>query len=296
MENLFSDYLLPVTLGIITMGTGLSIEFRDFRNIFLYPKAVIVGLCCQMLLLPFIAFGIDLIFPMDPVYKVGLILIAACPGGATSNLVNFLLSGNVALSISITLLNSLITLVTIPLIVSAALWYFMSQQAAIKLPVADTIMNITLVTAVPATIGVLIRHYMPRFAVSLEKPLRIILPLLLLGVFSGVIFIDQKEESTHLIEYLDLFTPALFLNITAMFAGWMVAKTFKLSNRNQFTISVEVGLQNSALAIFVATTLLNSASMAIVPVIYGSFSFFTTTLIGYSMKKISLKQLMRREG
>ncbi|HYW94270.1 MAG TPA: bile acid:sodium symporter family protein, partial [Bacteroidales bacterium] len=102
MENLFSDYLLPVTLGIIILGTGLSIEFRDFRNIFLYPKAVLVGLCCQMVFLPLIAFGIDLIIPLDPVYKVGLILIAACPGGATSNLVNFLLSGNVALSISIT--------------------------------------------------------------------------------------------------------------------------------------------------------------------------------------------------
>ncbi len=183
MENLFSDYLLPLTLGIITLGTGLSIEFRDFRHIFLYPKAVIVGLCCQMLLLPLIAFGIDLVIHVDPVYKVGLILIAACPGGATSNLVNFLLRGNVALSISITVLNGMITLVTIPLVVSAAIWFFMSQHSAIHLPVMITILNIFVVTAVPATIGVLIRHYMPRFALSLEKPLRIILPLLLLLCF-----------------------------------------------------------------------------------------------------------------
>ncbi len=287
MENLFSDFLLPLTLGIITLGTGLSIEFSDFRIIFLYPKAVIVGLCCQMLILPLIAFGIDLIIPMDPTYKVGLILIAACPGGATSNLVNFLLKGNVALSISITMLNSLITLITIPLIVSTALWFFMSQQAAIHLPVMNTILNIFIVTAVPATIGVLVRHYMPKFAISLEKPLRVILPLLLLLVFSGVIFIDQSEESAHLIDYLNLFPPALFLNLLSMTAGWLIAKFFRLSKRNQFTISVEVGLQNSALAIFVATTLLSSPSMAIVPVIYGSFSFFTTAFLGYGIRMLS---------
>ncbi len=287
MENLFSDYLLPFTLGIITLGTGLSIEFKDFRHIFLYPKAVIVGLFCQMFLLPLIAFGIDLLIPVDPVYKVGLILIASCPGGATSNLVNFLLRGNVALSISITVLNSLITLITIPLILSMALWFFMGQHSAIHLPVPDTILNIFLVTAVPATIGVLIRHYMPRFAISLEKPLRYILPMLLLGVFSGVIFIDQREESAHLIGYLELFLPALFLNILSMIAGWGVAKSLRLSSRNQFTISVEVGLQNSALAIFVSTTLLGSPAMAIVPVIYGSFSFFTTAFLGYGIKKIN---------
>ena len=294
MENLFSDYLLPVTLGIITLGTGLSIEFRDFRNIFLYPKAVLVGLVSQMLLLPLIALVISLLIPMDPVYKVGLILIAACPGGATSNLVNFLLSGNVALSISITVLNSLITLVTIPLIVSTAIWLFMSQQTAIQLPVFYTILNIFLVTAVPATIGVLIRHYMPRFAISLEKPLRIILPLLLLGVFSGVVFIDQSEESSHMMEYIELFPPALFLNFLSMIAGWFAARSLHLSSRNQFTISIEVGLQNSALAIFVATTLLNSPSMAIVPVIYGSFSFFTTAFIGYGIKRISLRQVREK--
>ncbi len=290
MENLFSDYLLPVTLGIITLGTGLTIEFSDFRNIFLYPKAVIVGLCCQMLLLPAIALVIDLLIPAEPVYKVGLILIAACPGGATSNLVNFLLRGNVALSISITVFNSLITLITIPLVVSTAIWLFMGQHSAIHLPVLNTILNISLITAVPATIGILIRHYLPRFAVSLEKPLRIILPLILLGVFSGVVFIDQNEESSKIIDYLYLYIPSVALNVFAVFAGWGASRFLRLNPRNQFTISVEVGLQNSALAIFVATTLLDSPSMAIVPVIYGSFSFFTTFFLGYVIRGISLKR------
>jgi BASS family bile acid:Na+ symporter len=286
MQLLFSDYFLPVTLAIITMGMGLSLTDRDFKNIFLQPKAVIIGLCCQMILLPFIAFLIARSIPMDPVFKVGLMIIAACPGGATSNLITYLLRGNVALSISMTALNSLITLITIPLIVHFSLEAFIHEDAAIPLNVGETIIKVFLITILPAFIGTRIRKNYPDFAIRLERPLRVLLPLLLLLVYAGVIFIDQGTGPATRAEFIDIFPDTLLLNILAMVSGFLVARALRLRVVNQFTISIEVGLQNSALAIYVAASLLENNDMALVPVVYGSFSFFSTLLFGWSVKKL----------
>jgi BASS family bile acid:Na+ symporter len=266
---------------------GLSIEFKDFKSLFRYPKAVIVGLFCQMVLLPIIAFGIVLPANIDPAYKVGLIIIAACPGGATSNLVTFMLAGNVALSISITVINSLITLITIPLIVGIALFNFMGQHSEISLPIFNTILNIFFITIIPASAGVFTRRYIKAFADNLQKPLQYALPLLLLLVFLGVVFLDEGEEAKSIIDYLFLVPYVLLLNVLSMFTGWLIAKLSRLGRKNQFTISVEVGLQNSALAIFIASTLLENNTMAVVAVIYGSFSFLTTLVTGWFIKRLS---------
>jgi BASS family bile acid:Na+ symporter len=286
MQSLFSAYFLPITLAIITLGMGLSLTDRDFKNIFIHPKAVIIGLCCQMILLPVIAFLIARFIPMDPVFKVGLMIIAACPGGATSNLITYLLRGNVALSISMTALNSLITLITIPLIVHFSLEAFIHEDTAIRLNVGETIIKVFLITIVPAFLGTRIRKNYPDFAIRLERPLRVLLPLLLLVVYAGVIFIDQGTGSATRSDFIKIFPDTLLLNILAMVSGFMVARILRLRVINQFTISIEVGLQNSALAIFVAATLLKSNDMALVPVVYGSFSFFTTLLFGWSVKKL----------
>jgi BASS family bile acid:Na+ symporter len=286
MQSLFSDYFLPVTLAIITMGMGLSLTDRDFKNIFVQPKAVIIGLCCQMILLPVIAYTIARLVSMDPFFKVGLMIIAACPGGATSNLITYLLRGNVALSISMTALNSLITLITIPLIVHFSLEAFLHEDANITLKVGETIIKVFLITIVPAFLGTRIRKHYPDFALGLERPLRVILPLLLLVVYAGVIFIDQGTGSATRSDFLKIFPDTLLLNISAMVAGFLVARLLRLRVINQFTISIEVGLQNSALAIFVAATLLKNNDMALVPVVYGSFSFFSTLLFGWSVKKL----------
>lgn len=286
MHSLFSDYFLPVTLAIITLGMGLSLTDRDFRNIFIQPKAVITGLLCQMILLPLIAFLIARSIQINPFFKVGLMIIAACPGGATSNLITYLLRGNVALSISMTAINSLITLVTIPLVVTFSLEAFIQEDAAIHLNVGETVLKVFLITLLPAFAGTRIRKRMPEFADKLERPLRIILPLLLLLVYSGVIFIDPGDESATWTDFFNIFPYALLLNASAMGIGLIIAHLVRLNVKNQYTISIEVGLQNSALAIFVATTLLQSHSMAMVPVVYGSFTFFSTLLFGWMVKRV----------
>jgi len=286
MQSLFSEYFLPITLAIITLGMGLSLTDKDFRNIFMQPKAVIIGLCCQMVLLPVIAWLIARYINIDPLFKVGLMIIAACPGGATSNLITYLLRGNVALSISMTALNSMLTLVTIPLVVHFSLEAFINGDAAIQLPVGMTIIKVFLITIVPAFAGTRIRKNYPDFSIKLERPLRVVLPLLLMVIYAGVIFIDQGTGAATRSDFIEIFPHTLMLNILAMVSGFLVARVFRLRVINQFTISIEVGLQNSALAIFVAASLLNSNDMALVPVVYGSFSFFSTLLFGWSVKKL----------
>jgi BASS family bile acid:Na+ symporter len=240
-----------------------------------------------MLLLPLIAFLIARISHLVPLFKVGLMIIAACPGGATSNLITYLLRGNVALSISMTAINSIITLVTIPLVVTLSLNYFIHQDADIHLNVAETMINVFLITLLPAGAGTRIRKWKPDLADKLERPLKYVLPGLLALIYLGVVFIDQGSESATVQDFMAILPFALTLNIVAMSAGLLIARLMHLKVTNRFTIAIEVGLQNSALAIFVAATLLKSHSMALVPVVYGSFTFFSTLLFGWLARQWS---------
>jgi len=279
--HLFSSYFLPATLVIIMIGIGLSITGEDLKNIIAEPKNLIVGLASQLIILPVIAFSIAAFTSLRPEYKVGLIIISACPGGITSNLVNYIIRGNVALCVSITVVNGILTLMTIPLIVRFALQLHMGHDAEILLPVWNTISKIFMLTVVPASIGIFVRKQWTKWALKVQNPLRIILPLLLLSVYAGVIFLEGNGEAERNSNFIRLMPYALLLNVLSMTAGLLVPKAMKLTRQNQFTIAVEVGLQNSALAIFVASTLLGNQEMALVAVVYGSFSFFTTILFGY---------------
>lgn len=287
MGSYFTSYFLPATLAIITLGMGLSVSTDDFRNLFRRPKALSIGLVSQMVLLPLIAFLIAALSNLDPFFKVGLVIIAACPGGATSNLVNYILSGNVALSISLTVINSLITLLTIPLLVNLGLETFLHQNAEIHLPVLDTIGKIFLLTILPAYTGILLRKKYPRLAEKLNQPLKYILPGILLLMYLGVMFIDEGGDNNNVKGYLILLIPTILLNFGSMTAGWFLSRLSGIGKRNAMTISIEVGLQNSALAIFTASTLLHNNEMALVAVVYGSFTFFTTMFFGWMAKKFA---------
>lgn len=283
--NIFTEIFLPITLAIITLGIGLSISVQDIKNILIKPRNISVGLFSQLVLLPIIAFAIAWITGLQAELAVGLVLIAICPGGATSNLVNFMIRGNVALSLSITVVNGLITIFTIPLIAMLAMEVFVHQDARIQLSFIDAVGQIFVLTVLPATTGILIRRYWTEFADNLENPLRYILPVLLFMVYGGVLFIERGEGAIDLPMFLQILPYTLALNVLAYISGLYVPRLFGLNKRNQFTIAVEVGLQNSTLAIFVATRLLDNYTMALVAVVYGSFSFFTTWAFGYLSRR-----------
>ena len=282
---LFSDILLPITLIIVTTGLGLSITIKDIKNIFIQPKSLIIGFLSQMLILPTIALLIILVTKPEPVYAVGLMIISMCPGGVTTNLLTYMLKTNVALSISITIANGLFSMIKIPVLVTLSLMAFMDERTRIHLPFWDAFLKIFLITIVPAAIGILIRRWRPKFADYLNDPLRYILPILLFAVYAGIIFSEEDGTQRDFSTFLFLVPYTFALNILSMVAGYYIPTLFGLEKRNKITITVEIGLQNSTLAIFIAGTLLNNYDMALVAVVYGSFSFFTTWLFGYIAKR-----------
>jgi BASS family bile acid:Na+ symporter len=285
--HIFSNYLLPITLALIMLGMGLSLTTRDFRNIFMHPKAVILGLVSQMIVLPLFAILVAQFSGLSDELKVGLVLIAACPGGAVSNLITHLLKGNVALSVSMTTVNSFITIFTIPAIVGIALHYFIGDSKEITLDFWATFIRVLLITVLPCVVGVIIHQQHKLFAESLEKPLKLIMPISLALMMIGSIFLEKKENVVPITfqEYLTVIIPCLILNLGGMFIGFYIAKAFGLIKKNQITIAIEVGLQNTGLAIFVATSLLHNQRMAIPSAVYALFTFFSAAIFGFLVNK-----------
>ncbi|MFM7380997.1 MAG: bile acid:sodium symporter family protein, partial [Bacteroidota bacterium] len=151
--NFFSNYFLPATLVLIMWGMGLSLSWKHFRNVIRFPKAVVVGLFAQMVVLPVLAWVLAMAFKLPPAYAVGLMVVASCPGGASAGLISHLLRANVALSMTLTTINSMICVVTIPWLVDGSLSYFMGQHTVISLPFWHTVQDISLLTLLPAAVG-----------------------------------------------------------------------------------------------------------------------------------------------
>jgi BASS family bile acid:Na+ symporter len=279
-------YLMPAAIAFIMLGIGLNLTFKDFKRVFLRPKAVLTGLACQLIALPTLAFGLIYFWPINPIYKVGVILIAAAPGGTASNLVTHMLRGRVALSVSLTSFNSLAILVTIPLYLSLALQVFLgTQNTHIDIGIADTFLEILYTVVLPVVVGITLNEYAnSRFIEGLKPALRILLPATLLAVFALALFADGQNQPTAFLENIDLLIPLVIFNALTMFFGWYVSGFMGIKKDGCYTIAVEMGLQNSALAIFIASSVLQSPPIALVAVVYSSFTFFSTWLIGWLMK------------
>ena len=288
MQSFFSIYLLPLSLSIIMMGMGLSLEKRDFISIFKYPKAILAGVICQVIVLPLITFLLVGFSNLDPVFKVGFILITACAGGSATNIITHMLRGNLALSVALTAINSIIILVTLPLVVNLGLIVFIGVEREIHLPVYSTILSIVLTILIPTLVGMIIRYYYYRFAVKAERPLKIILPLILLAVFVVIIFFDKKGTESHISDYYFLVPWVVLLNFISMATVFFIARRLRLGGKNNITLSIEVGLKNSIVGIYVAQSLLNNYDMSMVSVVYGSLTFFSTILFAYLAKRIEL--------
>lgn len=288
MQDFFSTYLLPLSLSIIMMGMGISLEKGDFTNVLKYPRPIFTGIISQVFILPLVAFLLFGFTNLDPFIKVGFILITACAGGSATNVITLMLKGNLALSISLTAINSIIILITLPLIVKLGLLVFIGEEKSIHLDIINTIINIFFTIIIPTFIGMSIRYYFYRFALKAQKYLRILLPAILLSVFVVILFFDKDGSQNNTFDFLYLAPWALLLNFVSMLVVYLIAKNLRLGGKNNFTISIEVGLKNSIVGIFVAETLLNNYEMAMVSVVYGSITFFSTLLFGYLAKRIEL--------
>jgi BASS family bile acid:Na+ symporter len=289
----YMDYLVSGVLATIMFGVGLSINLNDLRNILHSPKPFWLGLFAQMVLLPLIAFAVIYFTNMPPALKVGFIILAACPGGTTSGFVTVLYRGNVALSVTLTTINSILTLFTIPLLVNLALTVFLGRHSPFRLPFLETFLQILFVTLLPAAAGVFIRYKYDHLADRIQKPVKTAMIILFAGVYSLIAFADESKGGSgiRLDEAIEIFPYALSINLLGFVAGLAMGVIGKTGLRSSFTMGIEVALQNTTLALLVAGTILQSNEMVKPALVYALFSFWTALLYGIVVKKFNKAKL-----
>ncbi|MGB0773139.1 MAG: bile acid:sodium symporter family protein [Flavobacteriaceae bacterium] len=273
ITTIIGQIFLPVSLAIIMFGMGLTLVIGDFVRIFTYPKAVLVGLINQIILLPIIGFSIVVLFKLSPTMATGVMILSLCPGGPTSNLITQVSRGNIGLSVTLTALASLITVFTIPVLLSEAIAYFTGNTGVvIELPVLQTMLQILVITVIPIAIGMIIRKRNEGFALRMEKPMRTASTILFVIIFL-VIIIANKDNLVQAMKEVGLAT--LLLNLLTMGLGFLTAKLFGIAGNSQITITIESGIQNGTLAFVIATTILNNFEMGLPTGAYSIWMFIT---------------------
>ena len=267
-----STIFLIVSLFIIMMGMGLSLTKEDFKRVLQYPKAVFLGFLNQIILLPCIAFGLIQLFDVTKEIAIGVMILAACPGGPTSNLVTHLAKGNTALSVTLTAINSIVTIITIPLIVNFALGGFSSGEE-ISSPVGDIIGALIVIIAIPLVIGMAIKNKKPAVAKKMDKPVRIASTVIIILVIVGIVI----KERDQLVERIsESFAIVISLNIATMLVGFLTAKMVKLKFKEALTICLESGNQNGTLAIQVSSLI--DITLGFPAAVYSLFMYFTAAV------------------
>lgn len=282
-SSVLTAVLMPIALGVIMLGLGLSLTLEDFKRVIVMPKPVFIGLLCQMLLLPVVCFAIATGFDLPPALAVGLMLLSASPGGATANLFSHLAKGDVALNITLTAVNSVLSLLTLPFIVNYSLMHFMGEGKVIPLQF-DKVVQVFAIVLVPVGIGMFVRARKQGLADRLEKPVKILSAVFLLLVIAATV----AKERAHVVEYFQqVGLAALAFNLVSMAVGYLVPVVVRLPKRQAIAIGMEIGIHNGTLAIAIASapSLLNNTTMAVPPAVYSLIMFFTAAAFGYLVNR-----------
>jgi BASS family bile acid:Na+ symporter len=271
--------IMPFALGIIMLGLGLSLTLDDFKRVVQYPRAVFIGLFCQMILLPAVCFFIALAFGLSSSLAVGLMLLSASPGGAMANLYSHLAKGDVALNVTLTAFNSLLTIFSIPLIVNLSLLYFMGTEQYIPLQFKK-VLEVFMIVLIPVGIGMLINRFAPSVARSLEKPVKIASVIILAAIIIAATVKEKANVGTY---FAQVGVAALSFNIISMLSGFFIPALFKLPKQQRISIAMEIGIHNGTLAMFIAINALQSPAMAMPAAIYSLMMFFTAAAFGFAV-------------
>jgi BASS family bile acid:Na+ symporter len=267
-----SKIFLIVSLFIIMMGMGLSLTKADFRRVLQYPKAVLLGFLNQIILLPLIAFGLIQLFDVSNEIAIGVMILSACPGGPTSNLVTHLAKGDTALSVTLTAVNSIVTILTIPIIVNFALGEFSSGEEVTS-PVGAIVGSLIVIIAIPLIIGMTIKNKKPQVAKKMDKPVRVVSTAIIFLVIVGIVI----KERAQLVEQIsESFSIVITLNVLTMLVGFITAKMVKLKFKEALTICLESGNQNGTLAIQVSSLI--NITLGFPAAVYSLFMYFTAAV------------------
>jgi BASS family bile acid:Na+ symporter len=282
-SSIATTVFLPIALGIIMFGLGLSLTVADFTRVVRYPKATIVALACQILVLPALCLGLVLLFDVAPTLAVGMMLLAAAPGGTTANLFSHLARGDVALNVTLTAINSVLAVVTLPIVVNLALAGFLDgdsdSEAAIGLQPAK-MLQVFAIVLIPVAIGMVVRNRAEAFTERMRGPVKIASIVVLVAVIAVAVY----QERENVLGYVqDVGLVALLLCVLSLTIGYLVPRLAKVERRQAIASAFEIGLHNSTLAITIALSpaLLDSAEMAIPAAVYGILMFIPAGLLAY---------------
>lgn len=282
----YIDLLISFVLISIMFGIGLSLTIRDFKFLLLHPKAVITGIFSQMIVLPLLVFGILHLTSLPVMLKIGFMILAASPGGSTSGFIVYFFRGNVALSVSLTAINGLFALISVPAVVNFSLWYFSGIEKNISLPFWETVIQIFVITIIPAIGGMAFAARYKIWTKKLQKILKPLLLFLLALVFAIKIFAGEASGGSGITinQFFDLLPISLFINIVVFVAGLLVSLQMRLTIASAFTNAITVAMQNTTLAFLVAETFLGEQQLILPSLVYSMFSFWTALLFGLTVK------------
>lgn len=268
-ENIVGIFL-PLSLAIIMLGFGLSLTLDDFKRVLKYPRSVLVGLFCQMALLPILALSLCYVFRFSPVLSIGLMILAASPGGVAANIFSHLSHGDVALNLTLTAINCVLAAFTLPLIVNLSISHFGGSEV-IGLQFRKTI-EVFLIVLVPVAIGMLVRRSKPELSDRADKPVRLF-SIFVLALITVVAILKERERLLSSMGQIGI--AMLVFNVGSMLIGYSVARAFRLQLKEATAITMEVGIHNSTLALYIAMTVLGNFELAIPAAIYSIFMFLT---------------------
>jgi bile acid:Na+ symporter, BASS family len=275
--TLLTNLLLPLALGVIMLGLGLGLTLDDFRRVARYPRAVLIGLFLQTGVLPWAAFALALLFKLPPELAVGLMLLAASPGGATANIYSHLAHGDVALNITLTAINSLLCLLTLPIILNLSLEYFLGAGQYVPPPV-QKIVEVALIIVLPVALGMTIRHFATAFALRMEKPIRLLSVVVLVLLIGAAV---AQSWALLVAWFAAVGLACLLFNLVSMGTGYLAPLAIRLPRKQAIAIAMEIGIHNGTLAIFIALNVLQNAAMSVPAAIYSLLMFFTAAVFAF---------------
>ena len=273
--------VLPLALAIVMMGLGLELTPKDFARVTQQPKAVLISLFSQLILLVGVAFLLCKLFALPPLLSVGLMLLAASPGGSTANLFSYLFKGDVALNITLTAINSVLAAVTLPLIVNFSIGHFMNEGQQVSLQFSKVIQVFTIIL-VPVGIGMLIRNYAPNFTHKMNKPVRIFAVVFLVLIIVAA-FLKERE---HIMEYFPQVGAAtIIFCIISLCVGYFVPRMVGVQTTQARACAFEIGIHNGTLAMTIALTILQNTTVSMPAAIYSLFMYIIAAGFGMLLNK-----------
>lgn len=290
MDSGLFAFFLPIALAIMMMGLGLELSIKDFLRVGRYPKVIFIALFTQLILLTGIAFVLCILLELPPLLSVGLMLLAASPGGPTANLFSYIYKGDVALNITLTAINSVISCFTLPFIVNLSILYFLGESTEIGMPI-EKITHVFLIIFIPVCLGMLIRNSLPTFAYKFNKPMRMLSIFLLTLIFLVAVLREQSNIITY---FASVGIATCLFCFSGLFLGYLIPHLARIPEKQARACTFEIGIHNTSIALTIALSVLESTTIAIPAGVYSIFMYFLATLFGFILTRRGSHLIQKR--